>query len=108
MTPPEVKIHVAADLPAERHAELQALFDEQFAGSSFQWAAPQFHVLTSIDGRLAASVRLYATLGWQIVEGPTTFEQPTGRATYPRRTMVLTFGSAPWPHGPIDLRGLPW
>ena len=171
MNLPEVKIYAAAGLPVERHAALQALFDRQFAGSSFRWAAPQWHVLASIDGALAASARLfergiavagqsmhvggvggvmtlpewrhrglasltlrraaafmrdelkvefalllcrdavapvYARLGWQFVAGPTTFDQPSGRATYPRRTMVLTLGKVSWPHGPIDLCGLPW
>jgi GNAT superfamily N-acetyltransferase len=59
MNLPEVKIYAAAGLPVERHAALQALFDRQFAGSSFRWAAPQWHVLASIDGALAASARLF-------------------------------------------------
>lgn len=51
---------------------------------------------------------VYAQLGWTSVDGPTTFDQPAGRATYPRQTMVLTFDATPWPSGPIDLCGLPW
>ncbi len=51
---------------------------------------------------------VYAKLGWQIVAGPTTFEQPSGKATYPRLTMVLPFTEKEWPAGPIDMCGLPW
>ena len=171
MTRPLIRIHSASDLSAARTAELQALFEAQFAQSSFQWAAPQWQVLTTIDDELVACVRLferiitaagqplrvggvggvmtmpawrrrglasatlrraaellraelraefalllcrdevaqvYAKLGWELVDGPTAFDQPGGRATYPRRTMILAFGDATWPHGPIDLCGLPW
>jgi GNAT superfamily N-acetyltransferase len=51
---------------------------------------------------------VYTKLGWQIVASPTTFEQPTGRTTYPRNTIVLRFSPRAWPPGPIDLCGLPW
>jgi GNAT superfamily N-acetyltransferase len=51
---------------------------------------------------------VYAKLGWQIVAGPTSFCQPTGRAIYPRLTMVRQNSDQPWPGGPIDLCGLPW
>jgi aminoglycoside 2'-N-acetyltransferase I len=51
---------------------------------------------------------VYGKLGWETVEGPTTFMQPSGPVTYPHLTMVIRFGEPPWPGGPIDLRGLPW
>jgi hypothetical protein len=51
---------------------------------------------------------VYAKLGWEVVEGPTSFMQPSGPATYPQLTMVMRFGEQPWPIGPIDLSGLPW
>ena len=168
---PIIRIHAAADLPSQRQAELQTLFDAQFANSSFQWAAPQWHALAFVDDAVVSCVRIfertisaggqrlrvggiggvmtlaewrhrglasatlrcaaefmrgklrvesalllcrdevalvYAKLGWTEDQGPTTFEQPAGRATYPRRTMVLIFGETTWPPGPIDLCGLPW
>jgi GNAT superfamily N-acetyltransferase len=171
MTRPSTRIHAVAELSAARAAELQVLVDAQFANTSFEWAPPQWHVLTSIDDTLVACLRLfersitastqrlrlggvggvmtlpewrqrglasitlrraaeflrtdrqldfafllcrdevaavYAKLGWQPVAGPTTFQQPTGRATYPQRTMVLALRDAAWPPGPIDLCGLPW
>ena len=63
-----VAIHAVAALSPQRHAELQALFAAQFAGSKFQWAPPQWHVLTTIDGELVACVRLFQrviTIGGQ-------------------------------------------
>jgi predicted acetyltransferase len=51
---------------------------------------------------------VYAKLGWELVEGPTSFMQPNGSATYPQLTMVMRFAEQPWPIGPIDLSGLPW
>ena len=51
---------------------------------------------------------VYEKAGWRTVAGPTAFEQPSGRATYRRLTMVLPLGGAGWPEGEIDLRGLPW
>ncbi len=50
----------------------------------------------------------YAKLGWKSVEGPTVFEQPSGKVVFPRLTMVLQTGNTPWPKGTIDLCGLPW
>jgi GNAT superfamily N-acetyltransferase len=50
----------------------------------------------------------YAKLGWRIVEGPTTFDQPSGKMVFPRLTMILECGEKQWPKGPIDLCGLPW
>jgi hypothetical protein len=50
---------------------------------------------------------VYAKLGWIRVDGPTVFMQPSGLATYPRGTMVLSFVERQ-PTGTIDMRGLPW
>ncbi len=50
----------------------------------------------------------YAKLGWKIIDGPTTFDQPSGKAVFPRLTMILEGGEKPWPKGPVDLCGLPW
>ena len=49
-----------------------------------------------------------AKLGWEKVEGPTTFAQAGGLVTYPDLTMALECGDARWPAGPINLCGLPW
>ena len=51
---------------------------------------------------------VYAKLGWVRVSGPTTFQQPAGRVTYPHDTMVFKCSDREWPDGPIDLCGLPW
>jgi predicted acetyltransferase len=51
---------------------------------------------------------LYARLDWKVVEGPTMFDQSTGKKIYPRLTMILPCGEKEWPPGPIDLCGLPW
>ena len=50
----------------------------------------------------------YEKLGWGPVEGPTVYAQPDGPRTCPGLTMIVECGSAPWPEGPIDMRGLPW
>ena len=50
----------------------------------------------------------YERLGWQAVEGPLTFDQPGGQATWPAAVMVLPCGEQAWPSGVIDLCGLPW
>ena len=50
----------------------------------------------------------YAKLGWKIIDGPTTFDQPSGKAIFPKLTMILECGEKQWPKGPIDLCGLPW
>lgn len=51
---------------------------------------------------------VYEKLGWKIIDGPTTFDQPSGKAVFPRLTMILEGGEEPWPKGPFDLGGLPW
>jgi hypothetical protein len=50
----------------------------------------------------------YEQLGWKIIDGPTTFDQPSGKTVFPRLTMVLELDEKPWPDGPVDLCGLPW
>jgi aminoglycoside 2'-N-acetyltransferase I len=55
-----------------------------------------------------AMVPFYRRLGWEVVEGPLTFDQPGGKVTYPDVTMVLPCGESEWPEGTIDLCGLPW
>ena len=171
MTAPSIQIQPDAALSPRQQAELAQWFQLQFGHTLYQWAPPQWHVLTYVDAALASYLRifertisvgeqtlrvsgvggvmtlpewrqrglagitlrraamfmrdelrvdfalllcrdevapLYAKLGWEIVAGPTTFEQPTGRATYPRHTMVLRYTARAWPSGPIDLCGLPW
>lgn len=171
MNAPLIHVYSAAELPLPYQAELDHLFKVQFGHTLYQWAPPQWHVLTCFDAALASYLRVfkrtisaggqmlrvsgvggvmtlpewrqrglaslalrraaefmrdelhvefalllcrdelapvYAKLGWEIVAGPTTFEQPSGRATYPRQTMVLRYTARAWPSGPIDLCGLPW
>ncbi len=52
--------------------------------------------------------QLYERLGWKVVPGPTTYAQPGGSETLSGLTMVLEYGRARWPAGPIDLCGYPW
>ncbi len=58
----------------------------------------------------ASRIPFYSALGWQVVEGPCTFEQSTGRMAFPTDTvlMALACRDDPWPGGPIDLCGPPW
>ena len=171
MTAPLIQIYSDAGVPRSQQAELDDLFKVQFGHTAYQWAPPQWHVLTRVDAALASYLRIfertisvgeetlrvsgvggvmtlpewrqrglagialrraaefmrdelrvdfalllcrdevapvYARLGWETVAGPTTFEQPTGRAPYPHHTMVLRYTARAWPSGPIDLCGLPW
>jgi GNAT superfamily N-acetyltransferase len=50
----------------------------------------------------------YTRLGWKLVQGATTFLQPTGKVVYPKLTMVYACGEGRWPDGAVDLCGLPW
>ena len=50
----------------------------------------------------------YRKLGWQVVKGPLTCDQPQGKVTFPDVTMVLPCTKKDWPPGVIDLCGLPW
>jgi GNAT superfamily N-acetyltransferase len=50
----------------------------------------------------------YARLGWKLTQGATTFLQPTGKAVYPKLTMVYACGEERWPDGDVDLCGFPW
>jgi GNAT superfamily N-acetyltransferase len=50
----------------------------------------------------------YRKLGWQVVEGPLTFDQPQGKVTFADVTMILPCTKEDWPPGVIDLCGLPW
>jgi GNAT superfamily N-acetyltransferase len=50
----------------------------------------------------------YRKLGWQVVEGPLTFDQPRGKVTFTDVTMILPCTKKDWPPGVIDLCGLPW
>lgn len=50
----------------------------------------------------------YEKLGWRIVPGPLTFDQPAGKVTWPGVAMARPVRRRDWPGGPIDLRGLLW
>jgi GNAT superfamily N-acetyltransferase len=62
-------------------------------------------VLLTCNRRLGP---LYEKLGWRVAPGPTAYAQPDGPRACPGLTMVFECGSARWPAGPIDMRGLPW
>jgi len=53
-------------------------------------------------------VAFYERLGWRVAEGPLTFDQSGGKATWPAAAMVLPCGGREWPEGVIDLCGRPW
>lgn len=55
-----------------------------------------------------ARIPFYRRLGWQVVQGPLCFDQPTGKITFDDVTMVLPCLRRDWPAGAIDLCGLPW
>jgi GNAT superfamily N-acetyltransferase len=54
-----------------------------------------------------AMVDYYSKLGWQLAPGPTIFDQPKGKVTWPEPVMVLPVQKQDWPPGTIDLCGLP-
>jgi aminoglycoside 2'-N-acetyltransferase I len=53
-------------------------------------------------------IPFYSRLGWQVVGGPLTFDQPGGKVVFDDVTMVLPCTDEDWPEGTIDLCGLPW
>ena len=53
-------------------------------------------------------IPFYNRLGWQVVEGPLTFDQPGGKVVFDDVTMVLPCVGTDWPEGASDLCGLPW
>jgi len=54
-----------------------------------------------------ALVPLYERLGWALLRSPVRYHQPDGPRRRSGPTMVICYGDAPWPTGPVDLRGLP-
>jgi GNAT superfamily N-acetyltransferase len=54
-------------------------------------------------------IPFYGRVGWQVIAGPVTFEQPGERVVVSDAVnMVLLLGPEPWPAGPVHLCGLPW
>lgn len=64
----------------------------------------EFGLLVTSQG----TAPFYRKLGWSIVPGPLSFEQPAGPTTWPGVAMALPLRGSAWPGGPIDLRGLLW
>ena len=50
----------------------------------------------------------YEQLGWSIVPGPATFDQPSGRMTWDGVLMARPIRPRAWPGSPVDLGGLLW
>ncbi len=50
----------------------------------------------------------YERLGWSIVPGPVTFDQPSGPMNWDGVLMALPVRRPDWPGGPVDLAGLLW
>jgi GNAT superfamily N-acetyltransferase len=67
-------------------------------------------------GLLLASrmgVPVYTRLGWQVVDGPVSCDQPEGRLVWTtafadKPAMAWNCRAGSLPTGPIDLQGLPW
>jgi GNAT superfamily N-acetyltransferase len=53
-------------------------------------------------------VPYYQELGWQLVQGPVEFDQPSGKVVWDEEAMVLPCRKKEWPPGIIDLCGPPW
>lgn len=53
-------------------------------------------------------IPLYRRLGWEVVDGPLSFDQHSGQVVWPDTIMVRPCAGTPWPLGAIDLGGLPW
>ena len=53
-------------------------------------------------------VPFYARHGWQTVDCPVRFEQPSGSTVWPHRAMILAGAGEEWKPMSIDLCGLPW
>jgi GNAT superfamily N-acetyltransferase len=57
---------------------------------------------------LQRRVPYYESQGWQVIDGPVIFEQPSGKIVSPLEVMVLLLGKASWPHGEVQLNSFPW
>jgi predicted GNAT family N-acyltransferase len=53
-------------------------------------------------------VPFYVRLGWQRVDAPVFFAQPHGPVLSPLVLMVLPCSQQVWPHGAVNLHGLPF
>ena len=53
-------------------------------------------------------VQYYTRQGWQSVDCPVQFDQPSGKTVWPHHTMILTKSGESWNPKSIDLCGLPW
>lgn len=51
---------------------------------------------------------LYSGMGWQTVNQPNVFLQPTGNRSCGGLIMIRECGKKSWPEGKIDFCGLPW
>jgi len=53
-------------------------------------------------------IPFYEALGWEVLEGPLTFQQPSGSVSSPFPAMILSCVSAPWPKRAVNLNSEPW
>jgi predicted acetyltransferase len=53
-------------------------------------------------------LRYYQRLGWQHIDGPVSFAQDEGDATWQEEAMVLPLTDRQWPGPPVDINGRPW
>ncbi|MEA3364331.1 MAG: GNAT family N-acetyltransferase [Candidatus Hydrogenedentes bacterium] len=53
-------------------------------------------------------LRYYQRLGWERIDGPVSFAQDEGDATWHEKAMVLPLTDRPWPGPPVDINGRPW
>ena len=93
MTPPEWRGH-----------GLGRLAMEAAAGFIHHEQRVDFGLLLCSQGL----VPYYEKLGWQLVQGPVEFDQPSGKVVWEEEAMVLPCRRKQWPAGIIDLCGPPW
>ena len=53
-------------------------------------------------------VSFYSVLGWEVINDPVYFDQPSGKWKNNALTLVYALTRRPWPKGKVDMNGLPW
>jgi hypothetical protein len=53
-------------------------------------------------------VSFYSALGWQSVDNPLVYDQPSGKVAFDDVVMIIGCNREEFPVGEIDLNGFPW
>lgn len=91
----------AGDLHGRGYAQKAMQHAEKFMCEELK---VEFGLLFCLD-RLKS---FYERRGWQLLNDPVEFEQPSGKMVSPLNVMVLPCGKRVWPAGATDLCSLPW